>query len=179
VNLAREVDAPELIPAAFYDLCRLLPSVVATGYTDPFDLRHHRLSTTDLVLLLQGREAASRYLSTFIVNELEKRRASEACVNRWQEDPVLRRMCTGAFQLIMYELLQDVNGLITGYTTDPLLAMQEVLNLQAYPGTSEARNVFRACDACRQDLVISVHAARNRFWDCLPAWFGIEVTSWG
>jgi hypothetical protein len=179
VNLAREVDAPELVPAAFYELCRLLPSVVATGYADPFDLKYHRLTTSDIVHLFQGREAASRFFSSFIGNELENRRASESCFNRRQEDPTQRRLCTGAFQLITFELLQDVNGLITGRTADPLLAMQEVLNLQADPGTPEARNMFRACDACRQELAVSVHAARNQFWDSLPEWFGVEVSSWG
>ncbi|KAH9045100.1 hypothetical protein EDB84DRAFT_1469198 [Lactarius hengduanensis] len=179
VNLAREVDAPELIPAAFYELCRLLPSVVTTGYTDPFDLKCHRLTASDLVLLLQGREAASRFFSTFIVNELENRRASDICFNRRQQSPSQRRLCTGAFQLITFELLQDVNGLVTGRTADPLFAMQEVLKLQADPGTPDARNVFRACDACRQELVESVHAARNKFWDSLPEWFGVEVANWG
>ncbi|KAI0268620.1 hypothetical protein BC834DRAFT_820707 [Gloeopeniophorella convolvens] len=179
VNLAREVDAPELIPAAFYELCRLLPSVVVTGHTDPFDTKSYRLSTGDLVLLLQGREAASRFFSTFIVNELENRRPSDSCFNRRHQEPAQRRVCTGAFQLITFELLQDVNGLITGRTADPLLAMQEVLSMQADLGTLEARNVFRACDACRQELTMSVHTARNRFWDSLPEWFGIEVPSWG
>jgi hypothetical protein len=180
VNLAREIDAIELIPAAFYDLCRLLPSVVATGYVDPFDRTCHRLTSSDLVLLLQGREAASRYFSTFIVNELENRRASETCFNRRQQDPAQRRLCTGAFQLITFELLQDVNGLVTGRIADPLFAMQEVLNLQADPGTPESRNMFRACDSCRHELAVSVHAARNKFWDSLPEWFGIEaVVHWG
>jgi hypothetical protein len=179
VNLAREVDAIELIPAAFYDLCRLLPSVVATGYTDPFDMTCHHLTSSDLVLLLQGREAASRFFSTFIVNQLENRRASETCFNRRQVDPAQRRLCTGAFQLITFELLQDVNGLVTGRIADPLFAMQEVLNLQAHPGTPESRNMFRACDSCRHELAVSVHAARNKFWDSLPEWFGIEVAQWG
>ena len=179
MNLAREVDAPELIPAAFYELCRLPPSVVATGYTDPFDLKCHRLTTNDLVLLLQGREAASRFFSTFIVNNLENRRVSNICFNRRQQDPTRRRLCTGAFQLITFELLQDVNGLITGLTADPLFAMQEVLNSQADPGTLDTRNMFRACDACRRELVESVHSARNRFWDSLPEWFGVDVASWG
>ena len=177
--MAREVDALELIPAAFYDLCRLLPSVVATGHTDPFDSTSHRLTSSDLVFLLQGREAASRFFSTFVVNELENRRASETCSNRRQQDPALRRLCTGAFQLITFELLQDANGLVTGRTADPLFAMQEVLNLQADSGTPESRNMFRACDSCRQELVVSVHAARNKFWDSLPEWFGVEVTHWG
>jgi hypothetical protein len=179
VNLAREVDVIELIPAAFYDLCRLLPSVVAIGYADPFDKICHSLTSSDLVLLLQGREAASRFFSTFIVNELENRRASETCFNQRQQDPALRRLCTSAFQLITFELLQDVNGLVTGRTADPLFAMQEVLNLQADPGTPGLRNMFRACDSCRQELVVSVHAARNKFWDSLPEWFGVEVTQWG
>lgn len=178
VNLAREVDAIELIPAAFYDLCRLLPSVVAAGYADPFDMTCHRLTSSDLVLLLQGREAISRFFSTFIVNELENRRASETCFNQRQVDPAQRHLCTGAFQLITFELAQDVNGVVTGRTADPLFAMQEVLNLQADPGTPESRNMFRACDSCRRELVISVHATRSRFWNSLPEWFGIEVAHW-
>jgi hypothetical protein len=179
VNLAREVEAPELMPAAFYELCRLLPSVVATGYNDPFDQKCHRLAADDLVRLLRGREAASRFFSTFIVQVLENRRASDMCFNRHQPDPAMRDLCTWAFQLIMFELLQDVNGVITGCTADPLFAMQEVLNLQADPGTPDERNMFRACDACREELVRSVHSERKKFWDSLPGWFGVEVASWG
>lgn len=153
--------------------------MVATGYADPYDMTCHRLTSSDLVVLLQGREAASRFFSAFIVKELENRRGSETCLNRRHLDPALRRLCTGAFQLIAFELLQDVNGLVTGRAADPLFAMQEVLNLQADPGTLESRNMFRACDSCRRELVVSVHAARNRFWDSLPEWFGVEVTQWG
>ena len=153
--------------------------MVATGYTDPFDMTRHHLASSDLILLFQGREAASRFFSTFIVNELEGRSASETCFNRRQQDPAQRSLCTGAFQSITFELLQDVNGLVTGRTADPLFAMQEVLNLQADPGTPESRNMFRACDSCRLELVVSVHAARNKFWDSLPGWFGVKAMHWG
>lgn len=153
--------------------------MVATGYADPFDMTCHHLTSSDLVLFLQGREKVSSFFSAFVRKELENRRASETCFNRRQLDPAQRRLCTGAFQLITFELLQDVNGLVTGRIADPLFAMQEILNLQADPGTLESRNMFRACDSCRHELVVSVHAARNQFWDSLPEWFGVEVTQWG
>jgi hypothetical protein len=153
--------------------------VVAAGYVDPFDMTCHRLTSSDLVILLQGRETALHHFSAFIVNELENRRASETCFNQRQQDPAQRRLCTGAFQSIAFELLQDVNGLVTGCIADPLFAMQEVLNLQADPGTPESRNMFRACDSCRQELAVSVHAARKKFWDDLPEWFGVEAIHWG
>jgi len=173
----------ELLPSAFYDLSRRLPSAVAVGYTDPNNSRHYQLSPEDLVRFLRGREAASRFLSTFIVNELEGRRPAELCTNRNQQDSSRKRKCRGAFELITFELLRDVNGVVCGRTSDPLFALMEGLTLQR-PGSDggpevDGENPFRACDVCRLDFATAVHNAREELWHRLPEWFCVDVPHWG
>ena len=71
IALAREAEIPQLLPSAFYDLSRYLPSQLAIDYTDPDTNRTYTLSNNDLFRVYRGKEQAARYFSTFIVKELE------------------------------------------------------------------------------------------------------------
>ncbi|KAI0066237.1 hypothetical protein BV25DRAFT_1905815 [Artomyces pyxidatus] len=173
INLARQVGATELLPAAFYDLSRHLPSSATAGFVDPHDSFHHSLPQDDLVRLLRGREASSRFFSTFIVNELEGRKPSELCLNRAHEDPDRRLDCQGAFEYVTFELLRDVNGVVIGRTSDPLFAM-----LYAYDMQGKLADA-RTCDICRGEFGTVVTFARDRFWRQLPDWFGVDLSVWG
>ncbi|THH16576.1 hypothetical protein EW146_g4071 [Bondarzewia mesenterica] len=181
INLARQASVPELLPSAFYDLSRQFPSSVAVGFTDASTSTHHRLSHDDLVRLLHGRELASRFFSTFIVNELEGRRASQWCYNASSEIPERKNNCQVAFENVTVELLRDVNGVVCNRTSDPLFAMVEGLNLQRNDSAPSPlfKNKFRACDVCRIEFAVSVDAAREDFWRRLPEWFDVEISNWG
>lgn len=174
INLARRADVPELLPAAFYDLSRQPPSVCAVGFSDVNDCTHYRLSPSDLVLLFQGREAASRFLSTFIVQALEARGPSPHCLNAHPGAGASRvQRCVQAFQRIAQEI---VNATICGYAADPLFILKEVLQTRAGPG--ELR--FRPCVSCAAELERVVEGARQILWDRLPMWFGVEgLVGWG
>ncbi|KAG6902100.1 hypothetical protein C0995_004280 [Termitomyces sp. Mi166 len=160
INLARAVNALELLPAAFYDLSRSPPSASAAGHTCPLTLTTHQLSDLDLLNLLRGKEHSSRFLSTFIVKELEGREPSMSCIHRMEVDAARRRICQAAFEAITFEILRDING-----TTreDPLGRLSSVL---------------RACEYCRSEFGAAVDAAREDFWQRLPTWFGIDPVVW-
>ncbi|TFY62880.1 hypothetical protein EVG20_g6543 [Dentipellis fragilis] len=176
INLARQINAPELLPSAFYDLSRHLPSAVVCGFTDACTGAHITLAPDDLVRFLRGREAASRFFSTFVVNALEGRKASQWCT-------APPRHCQGAFELATYELLRDVNGVVCGRTLDPLFAMVDALKVLMKDGSSAAETqdesaVGHTCDMCRIELAGEVDAAREQLWGKLPEWFGVEVPDW-
>lgn len=181
IELAREINAIELLPSALYDLSRCPPSQAATGYSSPTISEIHQLSETDLLNVLRGREHASRFLSTFIVNELEGREPSEWCLHRQKEQIKDRRTCQIAFEAITFELLRDVNGVVCNRNSDPLYAIQDAELMQTrddLPG-AENKDAYRACEACRSEFGSVVDIARGEFWRKLPQWYGVEVSNWG
>lgn len=181
IKLGRDIKAPEILPSAFYDLSRYPPSHAAIGYNDPETSELHELSSDDLLNLLRGREHASRFLSTFIVNELEARPPSEWCIYRNEEDFSRQRACRVAFEAITFELLSDVGGVFCKRSSDPLYAIVDSELMQTrydISGTGN-KNGFKACEACRTEFAAMVDAAREELWGKLPLWFGIEVESWG
>lgn len=179
--MAREVNAPELLPSAFYDLSRYLPSQLASGYTEPATGIEHYLSPEDLFKTFRGKEQAARYFSTFIVKELEGRTAAEWCQNRTETQPSRKRRCQVAFEAVTYALIRDVNGLVLNRNSDPLFAIADSLLMQTRddaPG-SDNRAAVRACEACRMEYGAIVEAVREEFWRRLPDWFDLDVPHWG
>nr|GAT57663.1 predicted protein [Mycena chlorophos] len=167
INLARACDAPRLLPSSFYDLSRHSLSEIALGHVDPQTGVVHKLAPQDLMHLLKGREHASRFLSTFIVNELEGREPSANCLSKRLEDPGQRRTCQAAFESVTFEILRDVNG-VTHRSSDPLLAMLDAEVMQTRD------NQLRACEYCRAEFGAVVDNARQEFWSKLPVWFGLQ-----
>lgn len=181
IGLAHEVGAIELLPSAFYDLSRSLPSQAAVGFPSSATKETLQLSDQDLLNVLRGREHASRFLSTFIVNELEGRDASEWCIHREEQHNVQRRACQIAFEAITFELLRDVNGIVCNRNSDPLYAIQDSELMQTRDDAPGTENVapYRACEACRTEFSAVVEAARMEFWAKLPQWFGVDLPNWG
>ncbi|OAX44146.1 hypothetical protein K503DRAFT_861722 [Rhizopogon vinicolor AM-OR11-026] len=173
IRLAREIDYPPLLPSAMYDLSRITPRQVALGVESPITDRCTGLTYTDLLTVLKGRERASRFLSTFILNELEGRQPSRSCLHR-------KDTCRIAFEAIMFELLRDIGGIISNLTSDPLYAMSEAekMHICDDPLGSETPSM-KPCEPCRREFAMTVDAARVQFWGKLPEWFDIEVSTWG
>ncbi|KDR74987.1 hypothetical protein GALMADRAFT_519609 [Galerina marginata CBS 339.88] len=183
INLAKETGATELLPSAFYDLSRCAASEIATGYLPPgrFDQADfHKLSDEDLMNALRGREHASRFLSTFVVNDLEGREASANCVHRNDPDPFRKRICQATFEATTFEILRDVNGVVFHRSSDPLFAIMDADLMQTRTDSTNGRLTLlhRACESCRLEFTASVDAARDEMWHKLPVWFGIELSSW-
>ena len=140
------VDALYLSSSAFYDLYRCYPNHSAAGYTCPRTQETHHLSDQDLTHLLKGKEHASRFLLSFVVNELKGRKPTPSCRNRAESDPDLKWHCQTAFEAVTFEILRDVNH----RSSDPLLdaeIMQSRDDLAAPYGVS-----MRVCDFCRSEF---------------------------
>ncbi|THV05123.1 hypothetical protein K435DRAFT_137658 [Dendrothele bispora CBS 962.96] len=178
INLARSVNAPELLPSAFYDLSRSSPKQIVATYSRPDTSDVHELSQDDFFNLLKGREYASRFLSTFLVNFLEGRLSSQLCIYNCQSDGSLRRTCQAAFEAITFEILRDANGVVCRRNSDPLFAILDTELMQTRGDGRQAINM-RPCEYCQTDYSLVVDAAREEFWSLLPEWFGVEVPDWG
>ncbi|KAH9935383.1 uncharacterized protein B0H18DRAFT_926865 [Fomitopsis serialis] len=179
INLAREVNAPELLPSAFYDLSRYLPSQLVLNHMNGVDGTGAQISYEDLLKVLRGKEQATRFFSTFIVDELEGRDPSDACIRK--RNIVTQRACQVAFEAVNFELIRDVNGMVCNRNSDPLFATAESLAMQTredVPG-EENRAVYRACEVCRLEYSSVVDAVREDFWRRIPEWFELEVGNWG
>ncbi|EGO00240.1 hypothetical protein SERLA73DRAFT_180716 [Serpula lacrymans var. lacrymans S7.3] len=181
ILLAREIDAPALLPSAMYDLSRYTPSQAALGCTSSQTGAILRLGDDDLLNMLRGREHASRFFSTFIVNELEGREPSLWCLHRKEEKPIDRRACQIAFETITFELLRDVNGVVNNRTSDPLYAISDAELLQTKEDMPGGDNVptMRTCEPCRSEFGTVVDTAKEEFWRKLPVWFCVDVPTWG
>jgi hypothetical protein len=170
-KLAREVDAPRLLLSALYDLSRNTPSQIASGRQSNLDPGANlTLPQEDLFRALRGREIASRFLSTFIVKELEGRRPSHACTRP--------QNCRMAFECVMFDLLRDVNGLLCNRNSDVLFAIAECVGMLASEGTRTDGRFF-VCRWCHVEFCDVVQRARAEVWASLPMWFNVEVDDWG
>ena len=179
IELARDVGAFQLLPSAFYDLSRYLPSQLMEGHTTPDGVRH-LLDIDDLCRVLRGKEQAARFFSTFVVQELEGRAPSPLCVHRNEVQPSSKRACQMAFEAVTFELIRDVNGMICNRNSDPLFSIGESVAIQTredQPGV-ENKSAYRACEACRLEYGVIVDVARDDFWRQLPTWFELEVKYW-
>ena len=160
INLARQSGATRLLPAAFYDLSRQPPSQSAAGFHSDC------LAHNDLVSLFSGRELASRFLSTFVVQVLEGRSPAPGC-------PTMRR-CSNVFERIAQEIVRSFSN-----TADPLAIMASVLTLQL-PEEDVGPALLLLCVPCAEALEEEVQNARDMAWESLPAWFGVEgLEDWG
>ena len=178
INLARASNALELLPSAFYDLSRLSPSDCAAGYACPVASNLHQLADFDLLNLLRGKEHAARFLSNFIVNELEGREASPSCENRMELDISRNRICQAAFEAVTFEILRDINGVVCHRSSDPLFAILDAEVMQARGDASGGPAMLRACETCRSEFAAAVDSAREVFWQRLPGWFGVDPQVW-
>ena len=179
INLARAVDALYLLPSAFYDLSRCYPSDCAAGYTCPRTRETHHLSDLDLTHLFEGKEHTSRFLSSFVLTELQNRKPTPSCRYRTESDPHLKLHCQTAFEAVTFEILRDVNGVVCYRSSDPLFAIMDAELMQSRDEPAGSYGVsMRVCDFCRSEFSAAVDNAREELWRSLPHWFGITLQPW-
>ncbi|KIK90801.1 hypothetical protein PAXRUDRAFT_35179 [Paxillus rubicundulus Ve08.2h10] len=163
IKLARDINTPFLLP---YDLLRCTPSDAATGIYKLKVGAYIRLDECDLMYILRGREHASRYFSTFIVNELEGRIPSALCLRRNETSLLEKRACQMAFEAITFKLLRDVNGISNHRTSDPLYAITDAELVLTREGVSEENSS-------------PFLQQKKTFGGLLPGWFSVDVPKWG
>ncbi|THH05486.1 hypothetical protein EW145_g4762 [Phellinidium pouzarii] len=187
INFAREMGITNLLPCAFYDLCRYGPSKIVAGVlksqsdgpikgnagiTNSEAVPVH-LSLDDLRIALLGRERAQRVVAAFIEDELSNREPADDCHNRERDGG---RICRESFYFIMLNLLRSIGGLANGRDCDPLFSLTQASEMMSRTDFSDGTQFcsLKICAACKMDFSQSVKAARERVWMQIPSWFGME-----
>ena len=192
INYARESGLSNLLPCAFYDLCRYGPSKIVAGVlkshsdtplktangiiTKPNAITVY-LSPYDLKIALIGRERAQRVVATFIEEELSNRDPAADCHNRADEGNGMRaNFCRESFYYIMLNLLRAVSGLASGRDCDPLYSLTQAVEMMGRSDFSDGTTMMslKLCAACRQEFANAVRLARERIWQQMPTWFGMK-----
>ncbi|TFK52098.1 hypothetical protein OE88DRAFT_1658894 [Heliocybe sulcata] len=169
INLAREVNAPTLLPAAFYDLSR-----------QPFSqIFSHRtaLSLPDLQNLALGKESSQHAVTSLIqslgtspqptsppptYNYNSHRRKHSAGSRLCVSAAACRKDFSELVDLATQHYLMDRER---GYA-DPLYVAEELGQLKSVE--------FSECEACAKTLEMWAARERERIWHMIPLWFRLE-----
>lgn len=185
INFARELGLANLLPCAFYDLCRYGPSKIVAGASKPHSSGPIQsldstpselvvLSNTDLHIALQGRERAQRVVASFIEEELTNREPCTDCYNRATDTG---RTCREAFYYITLNMLRALGGLASGRDCDPLFSLAQAAEMMSRTDYTSDGTTFcslRLCAACKAEFAQTVKHGRERIWMQIPSWFGME-----
>ena len=204
IQLAHELSLDQLLPCAFYDLCRYGPRKIAAGASTIPSLlppkvlsqahppiQPHstsastagpivqlRLSKAHLRVTFLGREAGQRFLADFIQRELHGRAISANCANR---NHAGGHHCRESYYFIMLNLLRAVSGIATGRDADPLFSLMQAVEMLSRTDFSDGTRQcgLRICASCKEDFSLAVAKARKDAWDLIPEWFGLREKSGG
>ncbi|KAK7036151.1 hypothetical protein R3P38DRAFT_616721 [Favolaschia claudopus] len=189
IDLALDLGLPSLLPSALYDLSRYGPSKIMTGAPAPAlsftpaeppatPRKPATLSPTLLVTAFRGREAAQRYLSDFVIKELQGRTPAADCL--YLEDDVPSRMCRESFYFIMLNVLRSVGGIACGRDADPLFTLVQAVDMLSRTDFSDGHRQcgLKLCHSCKVDFANCAARAREEVWTLLPSWFELDVTGW-
>ncbi|KAI8978210.1 hypothetical protein BD414DRAFT_494929 [Trametes punicea] len=184
INLAREIGADELLPAAFYDLSRYsYAQIFEPSIGDPLHPASspadtslaHTLSPMDMQRLALGKEAAQHAITTLIQSmeyassdpqhsRLMHRRSRSATNNLAPcvTPAACRKDLSELVELAKQHYLMDRER---GYT-DPLYVAEELGQLKSAE--------FSDCTACARDLEAWAARERERLWKAIPDWFRLR-----
>ncbi|KAF7354445.1 hypothetical protein MVEN_01133500 [Mycena venus] len=183
IDLALELGLPSLLPAALYDLSRYRPSKIMAGTpAPPLSITLERaaqrnpvtVSTTLLIVILRGREAAERYFADFVIKELQDRAPAPDCLHLKEDIP--SRMCRHSFCFIMLNLLRSVVGITSGRDADLLFTLVQAMDMLSRTDFTDGHRQcgLKLCHPCKVDFAKSATRAREEAWKLLPTWFELD-----
>ena len=192
IELALDMNLPSILPAALYDLSRYGPSKIMLGTSSPptaFELLLSQLCGSPLPIhqpaqlprdllcrILRGREAAQRFIATFIARDLNCRPPSAECLNRNEDRNATSRPCHESFYFIMLNILRSVGGIASGRDADPLFTLIQATEMLFRTDFSDGHQQcgLKLCQPCKADFAVSAAKAREEVWGLLPKWFEVE-----
>jgi hypothetical protein len=178
INLAREVNAPDLLPAAFYDLCRYSYSQIYEP-TEDEPLYQPTPSPTLLPLDMQrlslGKEAAQHNITALIQTMGHAQTHIRA-----QTHTHVRKTSSGGICVSAAACRKDFSELVDLATQhylfdrerghcDPLYVSEELGQLKSAE--------FSECKACARSLEAWAAREREKMWRMIPLWFRLESPS--
>lgn len=188
INLAREVDAPVLLPSAFYDLSRYHFAQIFDCDPDESAWRCP-LSPADMQRLALGKEASQHAVTTLIrsMGSLAHSLQGHAQGYHSQSHSHVHRTCKRDFSELVALATQHYLFDHERGCTDPLYVAEELgqpLYDFGQPVSGEdyghfggsRRGVEQAeCQACARALTLWSTRERERMWKMIPLWFRLDV----
>ncbi|KAJ7504443.1 hypothetical protein B0H11DRAFT_1982361 [Mycena galericulata] len=179
INLAREVNAPCLFPAAFYDLCRYsYTQIYEPGEDEPLcQLGPPSLAPLDMQRLCLGKEAAQHNITALIQTMGHAQTHIRA-----QTHTHTRKNSSGGICVSAAACRKDFSELVDLATQhylfdrerghcDPLYVCEELGQLKSAE--------FSECKACARSLETWAAREREKMWKMIPIWFRLEPPSEG
>ncbi|KAI0789928.1 hypothetical protein C8Q75DRAFT_717484 [Abortiporus biennis] len=157
VNLSRSFNLKSILPSAFYTCCQLDNKLLVYGvkYSDGTT---EKLSQSDLLVCLNGRAKLLEDNTTITAFFCNPEQSPQCQYNS---------VCTRHMKL---QLLQEVQQADIFANYDPLEPIQSWLSTKAQE--------LRICAACMQLLNARYDSGRQRVWDNLGEYFGVEPWPW-
>jgi hypothetical protein len=178
ITLAREVNAPELLPAAFYDLSRYSFSQIFEAQEDDPLYRSPeepspKLSPSDLQRLCVGKEQTQQMITSLI----QAMGIGHPIQSHSPHNILRRSSSSGTVCMTPAACRKDFSELVQLATQhylfdrergchDPLYVAEELGQLKSAE-VSE-------CKACAKSLEAWAARERERIWRMIPAWFRLD-----
>ncbi|KIL69458.1 hypothetical protein M378DRAFT_48926, partial [Amanita muscaria Koide BX008] len=176
INLAREVDAPSLLPAAFYDLSR-------RSFTQIFEAQEDgalNLFMNDMQRLCLGKEATQQAITALIQalgNSPQVRQSQYHAIAQTHGRRHSGSVFSSGICISAATCRKDFSELVDLATQhylfdrergcyDPLYVAEELGQLKSAE--------FSECVACARTLESWAARERERLWKLIPQWFRLE-----
>jgi hypothetical protein len=171
INLAREVDAPLLLPSAFYDLSRL-------SFTQIFETNDKEsvsqavgLSMADMQRLCLGKEAMQHTITTLIRNmgtgNYIRQQSTVHSHFRKASSCLSAAACRKDFMELVDLATQHYLFDRERGCGDPLYVAEELGQLKSAE--------FSECKACAKLLESWAARERDKMWKMIPHWFRLDI----
>ncbi|KAF8631929.1 hypothetical protein AX15_002182 [Amanita polypyramis BW_CC] len=178
INLAREVDAPSLLPAAFYDISRRpYTQIFEPHEDDPFYQEPEtaqNLSIKDLQRLSLGKEAIQQAITSLIqamgnsqyIRQGQHHTTTTQMPSRRHSPCISAAACRKDFSELVELATQHYLFDRERGCYDPLYVAEELGQLKSAE--------FSECIACARSLEAWAARERERLWKLIPQWFRLE-----
>jgi len=180
INIAREVNAPSLLPSAFYDLSRYhLTQIFESASDDVLQTSSGSasLSLPDIQCLVLGKETSQQYITSLIqsMGSISHREYSNHPSQRGSVINMHRRKVSCTSAMACRKEFAELVQLATQHylfdrekgCADPLYVAEELGQLKSAE--------FSECEACARALESWATKERQRIWKLVPTWFRLEV----
>jgi hypothetical protein len=188
IQLAREINAPSLLPSAFYHLSRFTFAHILEGERErgdkeaegvehvrglhPMEQQQQQLSLADTQRLAMGKESSHHAITTLI-----SAMGNSQFLRHANPGSHLRKTADGRTCVSAAACRKDFSELVDLATqhylfdrekgcSDPLYVAEELGQLKSAE--------FSECKACAQSLESWAAKERDRLWRLLPMWFRLE-----
>lgn len=173
ISLAREVEAPSLLPSAFYDLSRLSFAQIFETNDDEF-LSLPGLSMADMQRLCLGKEAMQQTITSLIQSmgtgnyirqqsiahsHFRKAPSSGVCLSAAACRKDFMELVDLATQHYLFDREKGCG--------DPLYVAEELGQLKSAE--------FSECKACAKSLESWAAREREKMWKMVPHWFRLVL----